>query len=507
MRVIRSLMAAVLLALAVAACTPVSPEPDDTAPVSVLPDPAPELDVRDLALFSGVAMSNAGSNCTATLIDTGVTDGPAYALTNGHCTGDVGRSAQGVTVAEEWWGEVEFFRAAGNLDATLTVDVIELEYSTMRGRDLAIMRLDATLSELRGYGVIPVPIADAEPAPGTPVVNITVPVQDLPQDDWVMRRGGCTLADQHTVIEAAWLWFGAWANDCPGIIQGASGSPLFTQDADGAAAEIVAMINTTSWAASAGGECSMHRPCQVTADAATMVPETSYAVSVAGVGRCFDADGVFALGDACPLQTTTVWANRGGGNFRGGELTDSTGRTPEVSLVGSSAQTVRTALAPLGDGTVCSAAGTYAGAAAAPLPVAGDPWEDGHLVAPDLPEEEGRFVLCAVAGDDYAGAASVLFAVDRTPPIVDAGASVEDLGEGWVMVRPHMDPPELAGVRFHWGASGTIDCADRDAFQDFFLVPLTLGPDDLPATYCVYGTDDAGNPTPVVTIDIPRPTT
>jgi len=103
-----------------------------------------------VADFSGVATLNAGSNCTGTLVDTGVTAGPAYVLTNGHCVGGVGRSAQRTTLGLKWFGTAESFRAAGNLDATLTVDVAEIAYSTMRATGTAVVRLDATLGELVG---------------------------------------------------------------------------------------------------------------------------------------------------------------------------------------------------------------------------------------------------------------------------------------------------------------------------------------------------------------------
>jgi hypothetical protein len=90
----------------------------------------------------------------------------------------------------------------------------------------------------------------------------------------------------------------------------------------------------------------------------------------------------------------------------------------------------------------------------------------------------------------------------RPPP---ASATVEDIGGGAVVVRPHLDPPELTTVHFAWGPRGKVDCADRASFRDFFIAPLTLEAGDLPATCCVYGLDAAGNPTPVTEIDIPGP--
>ncbi len=125
-------------------------------------------------------------------------------------------------------------------------------------------------------------------------------------------------------------------------------------------------------------------------------------------------------------------------------------------------------------------------------------------VAVVLPKVEGRHLLCAVNDGDLAGAASVLFDVDITPPRFPASADVEDIGDGAVVVRPHLVPPELSTVRLTWGAPATLRCAHDAEVQDFFIVPLTLMAADLPARYCIYGLDDAGNRTDVTTIEIPK---
>ncbi len=504
--------AGVALSMVLAGCTGTSTAPPDSTtpsappPPAPLPSPADPLPLDQLARFSGVASLNAGSNCTGTLIDTGVPTAPAYLLTNGHCVGDVGRAAQTTTIEHEWFGKASFLQAEGNQDNTLDVDVVQIAYSSMRLTDTAIVRLDARLGDLEQLGLRPVPIAADEPAEGAPVVNVGVPAQDLAPEDWVLRRGECTLGSRHTLIEFSWLWFGVWSNDCPGIVQGSSGSPLFTLDSDGQPTEIVAMINTTTGGsrASDGGACFLNRPCEITADGPRMVEDTSYAQSVAGLGGCFSAVGAFALGPSCPLPVSSIWSETGGGAFRGGNLPDSAGRSPAVSLVGRTAGPARTVLVPLGDGTACLVPQTYASAAGTVAQQAGYEWEQkGEPLPVDLPETEGHYTLCAVAGEDYAGAASVLFEVDRTPPIFPASAEVEDIGGGTMIVRPHLNPPELTTFRFTWGNPKTVDCEDTTHFQDFFIVPLTLRPEDLPAVYCLYGMDRAGNATEVTRIEIP----
>ena len=506
----------------VAACTPtVSDDPPETTQsdpesdeselpgVGVdLPDLAEPIALADLGQFTGVARLEMGSNCTGTLIDTGVDDGPAYLITNGHCTGDVGRAAQQVTVNEEWFGYGYFLDTFDN-PTPVVVNAERLEYSTMRGRDVAIVRLQESLGYLKGLGIQPIAILDEEPEPATPVVNIAAPVQDIPAEDWVLRSGECTLTHQVDLLEFHWKWQNAWANDCPGVRQGSSGSPLLSLDDQGVPS-IAAVINTTTAGSTPenGGMCFLNRPCEFGESGFEWAEDTSYGVSVAGIGQCFGDDGVFALGGQCPLEVSSVWANRGGGIFRGGNLPNSAGQVPEVSLalnpsVGESAQ-VRTALVPLDSSSVCTDPATYDGAESVAVPAVTYPWEDGLVLPVDLPAEEGFFALCAVVEDDYEGAATVIFEVDQTPPMFQPGASVEDIGAGNIAVNPFLNPPELSTVRFTW-VPGDAECPATSEFQDFFVIPLMLEAEQLPATYCIYGLDQAGNTTDVVRIPLESP--
>jgi hypothetical protein len=125
----------------------------------------------------------------------------------------------------------------------------------------------------------------------------------------------------------------------------------------------------------------------------------------------------------------------------------------------------------------------------------------GVAVGVVLPEREGYYLLCAVRGDSFDAAASVIFDVDLTPPRFAADADVELSGET-AIIRPTLHPPELSGVRYAWGAPGTVDCADPSGFDDFATAPLILRADDLPAVYCLCGVDVAGNRTPVTVIDV-----
>lgn len=502
-----SLFCAVAL-LGLPACTSDAPTSEVSLPgVSVdLPEPVDPISLTQLGDFTGVARLEMGSNCTGTLVDTGVDDGPAYLITNGHCVGDVGRAPQQVTIGEPWFGQGFFLDTYDN-PSPVVVNAEAIEYSTMRGRDVAIIRLKEDLGYLKRLGITPVPIIDSEPIPGTEVKNVAAPVQNLAPEDWVLRAGDCKLRTQTDLVEFHWVWADSWANDCPGVKQGSSGSPLFTLTSDGGPEAIAAVINTTTWGATPknGGLCSINRPCELD-DGTSMVEETSYAASIAGIGKCFEG-GVFQLGGECPLEISTVWANNSGGIFRGGTLPDAVDRLPEVNLslnpiLGDSA-TVRTVLTPLTSAQVCTNPSIYENAPEVIVPSVENPWDLGYVLSVDLPEVEGHYALCAVAGDDYAGAGAVVFEVDRTPPIFTPGASIEGIGDGHVVVMPFLNPPELANIRYNW-LPGDVECPPTSTFRGFLIVPLTLMADQLPATYCVYATDQAGNATDVVRIPVPK---
>ena len=504
--------AAVLVACAVVLTGCTVDVPDAGPSASVSPQSSAEatraepLQAEDILAFGGIAALDAGSDCTGTLIDTGASGGPAYMLTSARCVGGMGRSPQSTTIDAEWAGTAEFLITRGDAAATLQVDMVELAYSTMRHTDLAIVRLDATLGELEDLGLRALPITDRGPTSGDSVV-VGVASQGADADVVALHRDDCTLGPQHTVIESSWIWFDVWSTDCSVVEKGYTGSPLLSVDGAGAPLQIVAMGETTAVGVDSadGAECTLGRPCELSDDGDVKLGQTGFAQSVAGVGRCFDAStGRFSTGTACPLPMSDVWTEYGGGSFRGGATTDAFGRPPEASLVGGSVGVVRTVVVPIGDGTPCLDERTYLDSAARVLPHAGDRRQQVGVIVPiELPEAEGYYLLCGVRARGYSGAASVLFQVDRTPPVIAAGAVVQPLARGGVIVRAHLDPPELAAVRFGWGARGAFDCRDTDQLTDFFVAPLVIEAEDLPAVYCIYGMDAAGNRTPVTRIDIP----
>lgn len=486
---------AVVAGSALAACTtgtdpapvPSGPSPEATIPVMEQvfrerPDPVSPVAAGEAV--SGVGQVLVTGQCTGTLVDTGVPTGPAYVLTNGHCADGWGQDGNVVLVDEDAWdgASVAFGLVAGE-DPGPVLPVETIAYSTMKGTDVAVLRLEGTLGQAEALGLEPLAIASAAPAPGDEVTNVGIPVQDLPHDAWVQRVGTCTLGEQTDLIEHIWYWHDFWANDCPGIIQGSSGSPLV---ADG---EVVAVINTTTYGGFVrGGECFLGNPCELTEDGEAVVDDRSYAAPVDGLDACFDAEGTFGLGGACPLPGPGLTTSTIGLHVTLDAVRDGTAHT-DVTLLSDEAADVSYGLVPATAGQPCLDASAYTGRTRAEATTTtGEGLVEATSVVVDLPATEGRYLWCATTGRP-ADAAVVVLDVDGTPPVFTPTITVEDIG-GTVWIRPTFVAPELANIEVAWGRD--LDCATAE-LRTFLTVPTAIETTDLPVTYCVQGADLAGN--------------
>lgn len=478
-------------------------------------EPAPVLSADELDVYGGVARVTFASSCTATLIETGVDTAPAYVITNGHCVGLDGAQPNATLVDEEGFGEAHFFDVDGAAEAdVLTVPAVRYEYGTMRGVDIGVVRLDATLGELRSAGAVPLPIADTV-ASDVPVVNIAAPTQTLEPDDWVLRKGECTLGGETDVVEFRWIWLDALRNDCPGVLGGSSGSPLI------AGGELVSVLNTTNTGVPAerGDTCYLGKPCEIDESGPVFVPDTSYGSPIAGVGACF-IEGVFALGGDCPLEVTWLHGLDGGGIF-GPDGVDGGGFTPELVL--RSDVDTRLALVQdlsLADARKCTEPATYADAPVFTVPASGgvveefdadaegdvdETTDEVDIIVPiTLPRENGFVLACVATPGDEELAARFVFVVDAIAPTEGPQFGVESFDDGGAMVDPLFDLPDISAIAVLHGPADEVDCSDREAYQPYMRMSYFLEKDDLPARFCAIGYDMAGNASPVSEIVVER---
>ena len=238
--------------------------------------------------------------CTAWLLDVGARgDQQAYAVTTARC---VGQSDPATVMADQ---DIDDARVEFNAFATLTTakqpDLVPapietVEWASVRGSDVAVLRLGTSYGELVERGVRPIdPVAAVEK--GSQILIAGVPVQGIEPNQQYLRGSRCQVEGTSDVLEGGWLWHDSQVSNCEGILGGSWGSPVFNP-----AGEAVGMVNTTTIGSEQVTGCAPGRPCQVSADGVVSVNEgASYLVPVVDLAACF-AQGRFTLGGQCPLE-------------------------------------------------------------------------------------------------------------------------------------------------------------------------------------------------------------
>jgi Trypsin-like peptidase domain len=478
-------------------------------------------------------------HCTAWLVDTGAAaDAGAYAVTSARCVGQAD-PASVMTGRELEDAHVEF-NAFAPLTTAKQPDLVKatveaVEWASVRGTDLAVLRLGATYGELAGRGVRPIdPVAAAEQ--GAEILIAGVPVEGIEPNQQYLRGSRCQVGETTDVLEDGLLDYDVQASGCAGILGGSAGSPVFNP-----AGEAVAMVTTTTIGATEQTACALGLPCQVADDGGISVKgDTNYMVPVAALAACFPA-GVFTLGGQCALEDPA-----GVVPARAVAPVAKPGATVVVQLEGdlpegfASATSIKVKQGPLG--TVdCSAADGWLGAAqaaakaaldagvgadqAAPAEVQGSasaspeasPGVGGDSERPGatpaagspagaasdtatapglwlypaiLPQDEGFTMVCVGSASQHT---EVVIRADGTAPDPGTIELTTTAVEAGVMVEPVFDPPELSQFRWVSGPYDSIDCATAEGYVEYRRVPATIQAADLPSTVCVIGIDEAGN--------------
>jgi hypothetical protein len=509
-RLARAAASALALALAAAACgdQPATPTPTPSLPPVVTPAPAEDLPLPDEdASLEQVLLRNAdgrfdryrsigqlqgaASTCTAVLLDTAApATAPAYAMTSGHCVGISGanevlldRDAGGAQVAFDWFTDVAEHEV---------VPVTSVAWATMRGTDLAVLELGATVGELQDLGLRGWrPVEAVAPTGSQDILMLGIPVGapivDIPETERYLRLGQCTQDNEPVRLnERQWLWTASLRNDCPQVLPGNSGSAVL----DPATGGLLGLISTTTYKGEQGAECWLGRPCESGEDGEVSFPDTSYAQPVAGLAACF-AGGGFATGGACPLAAGP------GPTLEGAPLAVNPSASPPIegmppvqaawdtTVGGEGIAQYRWKTGPLGTED-CAAEDGYS----APVSVA-------QAITEPLPTTEQRLLLCVVAdGDATANASIAVASVDTTPPTAKVRFAVGgDAASGW-QIEPVFDPPELSFFLVKGGPATSTDCADTGGYAPYRRIPIDVPADDAPYRFCAIGFDDAANAAP-----------
>src|SRR5262249_49345365 len=229
----------------------------------------------------------------------GAPDAKAWLLTAGHC---ISLEPYGIIRNQPLTAQVQFHFFIDTPQRRVTVRTRATGWSTMKGVDLALVELSATLGDLAAQGIRPLRLASFEPQAGRAVFWTGISSSPIPPEMQFLRRGQCTMGNKVLLIEGPWIWSGDLSNDCPDLYAGASGAPLF----DEATGEVTGVIGTTTILNFEQGpdfDCQINRPCVIGPKGPVMERDTSYTSPVQGISRCFDQVNSLDPGrPGCPLD-------------------------------------------------------------------------------------------------------------------------------------------------------------------------------------------------------------
>jgi hypothetical protein len=416
--------------------------------------------------------------CTAWLLDVGAApDSPALAVTAGRCVGI--EDSTTVLADLPTTGSVSFntFAALTSADyvAPVVAPVDRILWASMRGTDLAVLRLGASYAELSAQGVDP--IAPVDPlAEGGEVLVAGVPVEGVPDDEQNLRGSRCSVGATTDVAEVPWIFQAMQVSGCAGILEGSAGSPAFNP-----AGEAVGMVTTTTIGAPEATDCAAGRPCEVGEGTVSLRTDTSYVLPVGQLAACFP-EGTLTLGDDCDLEDpeTVVEATVASTEVEAGSAI-------EVGIEGTAPRAVSTKQGMLGSVDCWDAEGWV------PAFVV-----DGALTV-TAPSGQGLGLLCVGASSHPT---PILLTVSGEAPASGEFELAQVPVEGGVEVRPVPEPPEFSTFTWVSGPAGTIDCATAEGYTEFVGEPALIEAADLPSTVCVIAYDDAGTPSEPVAFEV-----
>jgi hypothetical protein len=139
-------------------------------------------------------------------------------VTAGHCAGGINGK---VIVDQPITGSIAFNYFVDTQDQRIAVPLKRTVWNSLQGADLALLELDVTLEALLAQGITPLKLGPS-PASGSQVQIIGEP-SSLGQG---LRLSTCTERLQGTSSVGNWVWRNTRRNDCQGLDEGASGSPV-----------------------------------------------------------------------------------------------------------------------------------------------------------------------------------------------------------------------------------------------------------------------------------------
>ncbi len=421
----------------------------------------PEQALVDTMSITGIARFEGPQHCTAVALDMGQENAPAYAVTSGHCAQNYSDpdSAYQVVRNQAGEGQLVFKYEESTPSQQVHVPVLEMVYSTLNQTDLAVLRLEGTVAQLRARGVTPLKLQNT-PAPAlSPVAVVGAPLGQF------LKKVQCALGQRTDVTEFNWVWQALQANDCQGIYPGMSGSPVINLQSQ----EVVGILNTTTQDMVDTVSCYLGSPCEIGTLGTAPQPMRAYSVPTDTLSGCF-ANGLWTPSQPrCTLPRVSGPALTLDGLYSPMQNT-LPGR--RWQFAGTADANTRIKIIQAGTDTCQNPQGYQS-------------FKDHP--APLIATQEGVYLACL---QNETGLTTLPLQVDNTASTLEPRFKILEANERSTYIELLYAVPEI--TRFEYTtARSTGACQTASGFQAYWNVPFDLGP--RPVVLCTKTFDRAGN--------------
>jgi V8-like Glu-specific endopeptidase len=412
------------------------------------------------------------STCTGVYIKTSdAPNAPVYILTNGHCV--ISSWDDNEIILNRDYPNYEIkFKVFDDIANSEVISILtkKIVYSTMKGRDIAIVELDATHSDLQSKGIFPIKIAEAAPAIDTEIRAYGIPTTF---DKQVVRQSTCIQKQKENIAEFIWVWFDVYSNECKDIYPGSSGSPVISDFDKG----VWGLINTTTIGATSA--CALGSPCKFKGTI-ELQPNTTYVMNITDLKQCFSEKGIFEEQLAANVlempHPHDAEIKIGPRNFSLEYIAKN-----KLEIVVSNTGNNKYLLSPIQDFDREN--------------------KDNYIsfsekeLSIDFPTEEGLYILAIVYEEDFEHQDFLTFQIDGTRPNHENIKLSINKSDKGVSFEPIFNYPELVGYEYKFGAVSECNCEDLSNYLTYLRIPIFVSKSEykFPIKVCIIGSDLADN--------------